>query len=227
MSKDEIRELSALETGQYEKLPLADLAAYAMLRIEQMSERLTIENLCVALHRLFPVRFSMVGFPEHPDGMRVNRTLMQMQPKYRNYTNGSAKRGYSLTAIGKAAADSVDRFFDQQRTGNGSKSQPYSRASAEDSKRTSSDPAIVAETKESELFRLFAGGKMEKARGLEFLSLLDAFAHTPKQELRRKLRELVQAAKNTDDDEAVEFLKACQSQFGMLLKDKKKDKGKS
>lgn len=62
---------------QYRDLPLTDLAAYAMMVLESKGTPRVIEHVTVALFELFPAKFAMVGYPQHPDGMRANRTLLQ------------------------------------------------------------------------------------------------------------------------------------------------------
>lgn len=219
MSKDDLRTLKGIPEHQYGDLPLADLAAFAISVIEGFKERITIENICVTLHRLFPEKFSLVGFPEHPDGMRVNRTLLQMQPKYRNYATGSPKRGYSLTNAGRAAAVSIEKYL-ASRSSSTSHVRLYKRTRHQDEAgRTSSDAEMIRQVRESELFRLYASEKMKDARGLEFFALLDAFAHTPKKELKNRLQERTVAAGNVHDNEVINFLKACKARFAALIGD--------
>ena len=42
----------------------------------------------------------MVNFQEYPDAFRTNRSLLQMQPKYRNLLTGAATKGFSLNERG-------------------------------------------------------------------------------------------------------------------------------
>lgn len=42
----------------------------------------------------------MVGWPEYPDAFRTNRSLLQGQPKYRNWLTGAASTGFSLNDRG-------------------------------------------------------------------------------------------------------------------------------
>jgi hypothetical protein len=47
-----------------------------------------------------------VGWPEYPDAFRTNRSLLQGQPKYRNWLTGSASKGFSLNERGPKSRES-------------------------------------------------------------------------------------------------------------------------
>jgi hypothetical protein len=219
MSRDDLRSIQSVPKAAYSDLPLSDLAAYGMSLVLEMNERLTIENICVALHRLFAEKFALVGFPEHPDGMRVNRTLLQMQPRYRNYATGSAKKGFVLTTLGWAAASSVKRHIElAQAAPSGRTAYRRTPPKPRDTKRTLSDEDIIRGVRDSDLFRLYLSGDFESARGLEFLALLNAFAHTPKKEISRRLTDIEVAAKNVKDTDVSAFLNECRRKYASLLK---------
>ena len=42
----------------------------------------------------------MMSFQEYPDAFRTNRSLLQGQPKYRNWLTGAASKGFSLNERG-------------------------------------------------------------------------------------------------------------------------------
>ena len=217
MSRDDLRSLQPVDEASYDTLPLDDLAAYGMTVIEDIDERLTIENICVVLHRLFPKKFAMVGFPEHPDGMRINRTLLHMQPKYRNYATGSPNKGYALTQSGRRTALGIANYI-ICREELGEEKPIYKRDThIADRPRSLSDDKIVERIRRSDLFEKYADGKFVGARGLEFLAVLDAYAHTPSKELKKRFDELETAARNVGDQQVVQFLRECENKFHSLL----------
>jgi len=217
MSKDDLKNLSPFPEEYYLGIPNYDLGTYAFEVIESVGERLTIENICVALFKLFPLKFSMLDYSDYPDGMRVNRTLMQMQPKYQNYATGSANKGYSLTPKGRGIAKSLKEYFDERKKGNSNLINYDKKKESISQRRTLSDDKLIAGIKNSDLYKLYVEEKFDKARGLEFLTMLEAFAHTPPKEIRKRFNELKTAASNTGDVKAIEFLKKCKNKFSSLL----------
>jgi len=212
--------LSPFSEDTYRDLPLANLAAYAMAMLDDASVPLTIENITVALFKLFPVCFAMVGFPSYPDGTRANRTLLQMQPKYRNYATGSAKRGYSLTALGRKAAEATETIL----TSAGSK--PHIRLGYErdaaakrgnGAPRTIHDEDLLAQVRESLLFQAYIRGDLDTTLGVDFLGILGVFSHTPKALVRRELKHLQEAAERQGDQVLQDFLRECRQRFSGYL----------
>src|SRR5712671_4689523 len=92
------------DPDSYAEIPLAILNAYSLYWLHKWELRRTIEAIAVLNWRLFPKRFSMVGFSQFPDAFRTNRSLLQGQPKYRNLLTGSAGQGFSLNARGMEVA---------------------------------------------------------------------------------------------------------------------------
>ena len=219
MAKDAITGLKPFAEERYRNMPLVDIATYALCRLEQLQEQLSIENICVALHRLFPKKFSLVGYPEHPDGMRANRTLLQMQPKYRNYATGTPTKGYALTALGRRTAETIAaKLLAPIRETKPVTAQCTSDATIDqDSRRTLTDAGIVSEVRSTQIFRMYQAKQLDEARGVDFLAMLDAFGHTTKELLRSRFRSKNEAAKNISDSEVVAFLEECQVKFKSLL----------
>src|SRR5437879_5397048 len=59
----------------YRGIPLGELAAYAIGILSENRVDCSYENLTVVLFKLFPEKFSLVGFREFPDGDRVSNTI--------------------------------------------------------------------------------------------------------------------------------------------------------
>jgi len=207
--------------ARYADLALASLAAYAMARLDEQNVPLTIENITVALFKLFPARFAMVGFPQYPDGTRANRTLLQMQPQYRNYATGSAKHGYSLTALGRKAAEDATAILDAGTRVDGGELRAEATYAAERGHgpaRTVHDEDVIAEVRHSLLFEAYERGQIGQAVGVDFLGLLGVFSHTPKTVVRRELARLEEAAERQRDDAVSQFLRECRKRFAAYLR---------
>jgi len=218
-----IPKLEPVDENAYQSYPLADLAAYTMAILEDNSTPLTIENITVALFWLFPVKFSLVGFPEYPDGMRANRTLLQMQPKYRNYATGSATTGYSLTALGRRIADRMRAALaDAQSNIRLNKDLPQQDTVIE-RPRTIQDADLIRKVRESDLFMKFAQGKLDEARGLDFMAMIEAFSHTPPDVIIRKFKQLVAVAERSNDPAVIRLLSECKHRFGSFMRKSSKN----
>src|SRR5207253_3978145 len=99
----------AQDVAQYSALAfsLPHLTAYSISWLALWEIPTTYENISVLNARLFPAEFALSGFPEFPDAMRTNRTLLQMRPKYRGFATSDPRKGVFLTEKGRDAAGKV------------------------------------------------------------------------------------------------------------------------
>ncbi|NIM06359.1 MAG: hypothetical protein GTO55_08120 [Armatimonadetes bacterium] len=206
-----------------------NLAAYGIAVLDGQSIPLTIENIAVALFRLFPAKFAMVGFPQYPDGMRANRTLLHMQPKYRNFATGSAKRGFSLTSTGRSVAEATKALLEQHvvssletaetQTETLAAGEPYGARA-----RTVHDEDLVARVRDSMLYDQYLREGLESALGMDFLGMLGVFSPTPKNVVKRELSHLEGAAERQGDETVLAFLRECRKKFSTYLAGGRKEK---
>src|SRR5580700_8170424 len=103
-NEKDLGKVAAKPRDLYEEIPLVFLTAYSLYWLHEWKVRRTIEAIAVLNWRLFPGKFAMVGFDEYPDAFRTNRSLLQMQPKYRNLLTGAAVKGFSLNERGMEKA---------------------------------------------------------------------------------------------------------------------------
>jgi len=113
----DLRLFSTYDFNQYSEMGLNDLLAYAVWALDTAGHRPTFENIVVCAHRMFPEKFSLVGYHEFPDAARVQRVILHLGPKYVGWLNGKNKTGYSLNPNGIAAAGKAATRL-QQKAGN-------------------------------------------------------------------------------------------------------------
>src|SRR5262249_4215492 len=105
---------------KYADAALTSLTAYSLFWLHRWQLPRTIEAIAILNWRLFPEKFSMVGYPEYPDAFRTNRSLLQMQPKYRNLLTGAATKGFSLNAKGMEIGEELTALLGPPAKGDGS-----------------------------------------------------------------------------------------------------------
>ena len=105
--KSELLKIRPFQKSKYDQFPLTSMIAYCIFWLQEWNIPTSLENIAVASHRLFPVKFAMVGWSEFPDITRTNRTVLQMRPKYRNLASSSASQGVFLNQNGIAEAKSL------------------------------------------------------------------------------------------------------------------------
>jgi len=107
MTEDILKNLKSYQPEQYSSgITNAKLAAVALFKLEENNIEKTFENVVMALQKLFPGKFSLILYPDIPDTIRVDNTLrLDAGKKHAEYILGNRPRGYTLTLVGRVAAE--------------------------------------------------------------------------------------------------------------------------
>lgn len=206
--------------GHYQGAALTSLTAYSMFWLHRWQLPRTIEAIAVLSWRLFPDKFSMVGYPEYPDAFRTNRSLLQMQPKYRNLLTGAASKGFSLNANGMQVAEELTTAIGPPAKGDGKSLGTFSARTSLSNKRParSIEPdREVGRLRESKLFEKWRTGVMSERDLIHVHSLLGIFDHTPTSVRQRAMKDLERNAQKLGDKEAEKFLTEVRNLFPQAL----------
>lgn len=198
----------------YQDLALAALAAFAISRLRDLHIPNTFENLVVALFRLFPAKFSLVGFQEYPDAASVGRTLLQLGPKYRNWARGSVQKGFVLTEAGAGKAREIANILSGAKPAD-----PRRQKQRGARPRTMDLSKDLAAIEDSSLFRRWKSGSINEASSLELFDLLGAYAYTPARVLKGRITMLETIASDLARPELLKFLSAIRKEFADHLRD--------
>lgn len=192
----------------YADIALAALAAFAVSRLGDLHIPNTFENLVVTLFKLFPSKFSLVGFKQYPDAASVGRTLLQLGPKYRNWARGSVQKGFVLTDAGNAKAVDVAKIL------SGIITVEPKRAKQQNSRpRTMDLSKDIRAIEESLLYRQWKSGSIPHTNSLELFDLLGAYAYTPSRVLKGRMKMLETIATEFERPDILEFLSAIRKEF--------------
>ncbi len=104
MDREKILRLKAVELSKYEDVDLDHLVVYAIGQLERIGAELSLENVVVASFKLFPQKFSLLGFPDYPDANRVVKRLWDFTSKKtkKPWLGGKIRQGFVITERGRA-----------------------------------------------------------------------------------------------------------------------------
>jgi len=199
---------------KYESIDLNRLTVFVINLLNEMNIPTTIENITVANFRLFPQKFQMVDYSQFPDMVRANRALLQLRPKYRGWATGTVKYGFQLNSKGEEIAQQTKTLLDNLKSS--PLDTPQQEQQRDVGKATMDRKAHLLQIRESECFKKYLDN--HEIRGLDFLDMLNAYSHTPPDELRRSIRLLETIAKDFSDNEILDFFKWCRNQFDSYLR---------
>ena len=210
--KNYLNGLEAFPIGKYKKMDLDRLAVYTLSILQEDDIPLYFDYIVVALFRLFPQKFSLVNFDEYPDSDRVEKVLLHLKPRDRNWATGTVKMGYVLTETGREVAKQTKEFLKHPEMQKGPKISHILR--------TASPENEIEEVRQSELYKKWTGESKNKIGEYDIWAFLHAVPYTPKALLRKYLRELKQSAEEINDGEVINFLKWLEKEYADLFNDK-------
>lgn len=218
----ELINVDAKDVAQYSPLAfsLPHLTAYSISWLALWEIPTTYENISVLNARLFPTEFALSGFPDFPDAMRTNRTLLQMRPKYRGFATSDPRRGVFLTEKGKDAAAKVFTAIGPPTIGRKplpGEIVPVSHPPATRRQYTRNPAQIIASAKSKLLYRRYKEGTVAETDVVHLLGLLAMYDHSPPKEVKKAFRQLRADAQTVQDPDFLTFLEKMEERFHSYL----------
>jgi len=201
-----MKELISFESKRYEGIDLDRLVIYAMVRLENLGIELSLENIIVGTYKLFPTKFSLVGYPEYPDATRVEKCLWRCKGSKRNWIGGKTPHGYQTNEKTKSIASRVEVQL------KGSTPEPQRRAY-----RIRRKENIIRETITSPAYLKFTSGKQETVTEADFCYLLQGTLDSSHEILRENLLSLKRVAEELQRPEIVGFLSWIENRFRYFI----------
>lgn len=210
-------QLKPFKPELYLSATLATLAAIGMLILSEAGVEGSFNNIVIALFRMFPEKFKLVSFPEHPDFIRIDNTL-RLDCKHANLVIGNRVGGFSLTSHGKIMAE---ESLTQLRSGKSILTTQEQRQ-VSSGQRRNRQTRLVNEVRKSEAFRKYAFGKGDEIGRYDVVDVLHGTLDTDPRILKKNLEVLKQYAKDLVDlkefretaTPVVEFLNFLESRWG-------------
>lgn len=209
--------LRPFESEQYLKASLATLASIALFVLQEAEIEGSFDNVAVAMFRMFPEKFKLVSFPEHPDFIRIDNTL-RLDCKHAHLVIGNRVKGFALTSHGKAMAEET---LAQLRSRKGILATQDQKSTLSDMRRNR-ETRLIGEVRKSEAFQKYASGKKDEISRYDICDVLHATLDTDPSILRKNLDLLKQYSRDLvglkEFHEAavpvVEFLNFLESMLG-------------
>lgn len=207
----------AYDPERYRQLRLDNLAAVGMHLLSNSGLECTFDNIVVALHKLFPEKFSLLSFPEYPDSIRVDNTL-RLDCKHSEFTTGNRRKGFSLTELGRIAAEDALRVLETEST-----AQRPDKLTGERRNRAT---LLTTEASKSDAYRKFKSGR--RLSRFDVCDALHGSLDTDDKRLKRNLQALqayakmLQPLKEYHDlaTSVTEFLKFVETNWEMIMRGK-------
>jgi len=189
----------SFDKNAYLNLGLDELVIYAVKEVLKTKKVCTFEDMVVTCFKLFPAVFSLHGYPQYPDSLRVNKAWWRCRTD-RGWLSGNVKSGFVLTPLGEKIASQVELKLHAGIVSKKKITKPRTR-----------DEAIITHLKQHPLFNKYlADRKNFTISEGEFRSLLMCTLETPECVIKSSLNELKTILKNCDEKDLLEFIETCE-----------------
>jgi len=106
--KEKIQKLKPFNSTSYEAIDLDRLVIYTAVKLQKLGVELSLENIIVGAFKLFPKKFSLLGYVEFPDATRVEKCLWRCKGKKRQWIGGKTPHGYLINDRTRIISDQAE-----------------------------------------------------------------------------------------------------------------------
>ncbi len=199
-------ELQAIAPEAYEGVNLDSLTIYVVGEVGAREVDLSFENIVVAAFRLFPKKFSLLGYPSFPDAQRVHQVIRRCVYKDRQWLRGKFAHGFELTERGRQVLQKARQTL-AGVTPERNKALSHTRRLER----------ILEELRHSPAYAKFVQGKRAIVSEAECCHVLQGTLDSHRPVLLGNLRQLQNIASDLEQGDITEFLTWIDHRFGAFL----------
>jgi hypothetical protein len=190
----------------YDGVNLNWLVLLSVRTVEKSGVALSFEHIVVAAFKLFPKKFSLLAYPEHPDAKRVHDALWRCAYKNRQWLLGKTSQGFAFTERGRQQLELARHTLqkDYQTT-----------------KKTFSQTRrwekLLAEVRAAPAFAKYSKGERDKISEAECCHVLQGTLDSDRRVLTDNLTKLSEMASGLLQEDVVRFMEWLGQRFARFL----------
>jgi hypothetical protein len=192
--EDIIRQITEYKED-YLALDKDRLALFAVGFLEARRIEPTFDKIVATAFRLFPKKFSLIGFPEYPDGRTIYYCVYNHCTLTKKWLSGNIQSGFKITDRGKYFLDETKKMLE----GKIKVTRKYSTVA----KRK--ELTFLKLLKKTEAYKKFKSGKQERITQPEILDALKT-QYNSKDLVEKHLKKYLEYARRINDLDAKRFL---------------------
>jgi hypothetical protein len=192
--EDIIRQITEYKED-YLALDKDRLALFAVGFLEARRIEPTFDKIVATAFRLFPKKFSLIGFPEYPDGRTIYYCVYNQCTLTKKWLSGNIQSGFKITDRGKYFLDETKKMLE----GKIKVTRKYSTVA----KRK--ELTFLKLLKKTEAYKKFKSGKQERITQPEILDALKT-QYNSKDLVEKHLKKYLEYARRINDLDAKRFL---------------------
>ena len=190
----------------YDGVNLDWLVLLSVGAVQDTGVDLSLEHIVMAAFKLFPRKFSLLAYPEHPDAIRVDKALRRCTDKNCQWLMGKTSQGFAFTERGRQQLESVKQALQ--------KNHPSAKKTFSQTRRPEK---LLGEVKAAPAYAKFFKGERDRISESECCYVLQGTLDSDRRVLRDNLCKLKDMATDLQEKEAFAFLDWLGKRFSGFL----------
>lgn len=199
-------DLKAYPPHLYEGTNLNWLVLFSVGVLEERRIDLSFEHITIAAFKLFPKKFSLLTYPEHPDAKRVHDALWRCAYKNRQWLLGKTSQGFAFTERGRQELELAKKALQE---GYLAQRKTYSQ--------TRRFEKLLAEVRAAPAYAKYLRGDRDKITEAECCHVLQGTLDSDRRVLSDNLTKLREMAAGLDQTDIVGFMEWLAQRFARSL----------
>lgn len=204
--QDRIQRFRPFDEAKYQNIDLDHLIMYVISRLDKIGADLSFENVVVAAFKIFPKKFSLLGFPSYPGAKRVHDCLFRCTFRTKQWLGGKTRQGFTITDRSKTFIQEAENLL-----------AGVVPQKAKATSQTRRKELLLMEVVSSPGYTKYRTGKRDFITEADVCFLLQATLDSSRETLRANFGSLVTFAKELERHDIGEFLNWLQQHFKTLL----------
>jgi len=198
--------LKKYPTSLYEGINLNWLVLVSVGMAEESGIDLSFEHIVIAAFKLFPNKFSLLGYPEHPDAKRIHDALWRCTYKNRQWLMGKTSQGFAFTQRGRQELEVARKALQKDY-----------RPAKKTFSHTRRFEKLLGEVKAAPAYAKFLKGERDSISEAECCNVLQGTLDSERRVLLDNLTKLKAMATDLQEKEAVAFMAWLGQRFARFL----------
>jgi len=190
--------------GDYSSLDKDRLVLFAVNFLESRKIEPTFDKIVVATFRLFPKKFSLIGFPEYPDGRTIYYCAFNHCTLTKKWLFGNVQSGFKITERGKYFLDETKKMLEGE----------IKLVRIHQTIPRRKETTFLTMLKKSDAFKKYIYGKKEEVTNSEIYEALKISSPSSKGLTQAHLERYFEYANRINDSQVMEFLDFIKRRLG-------------
>lgn len=214
MNKEKLLQIKKFDSKGYKNIPMDNLILYAVWKVQELELEKNFYNICVAAFKLFPNKFSLLGYSQYPDSKRIHDCLWHCFYKTKGWLIGKTKHGFDFSPIGlKILEKTTSRLKDPKCWDSGKSTK---KNKIRDGRR---EALIISELQNSRAFQKYQDGNIDNIEKVDICFALHGTLDTPKDIIEKNMRMIKNLIVQYGSKELLDFISIIEKKYKGLFKE--------